>query len=120
MSHSEEIRKAVLRYIDDGGLVEEATKLYKVSRSSVQRWRIKKNLTGSLANEQRVVEPYKLKDDALINYINDYPDAYIYEIAEHFKVSTGCVSTALKRLKITRKKKVLHTKKQIHTNGKNL
>ena len=90
--------------MDDSGLVEDSTKLYKVSLSSVQRWRIKKNSTGSLANEQRFVEPYKLKDGALRHYINDDPDAYIYELAEHFKVLTGCVSTALKRLKITRKK----------------
>ena len=33
MSHSEDIRKAVLNYVDEGGLIEEALKLYKVSRN---------------------------------------------------------------------------------------
>ena len=113
MSHSEDIRKAVLNYVDEGGLIEEALKLYKVSRSSVQRWRNKKILTGSVAIERRVVEHYKLKEEALRSFVNDNPDSYISEIADHFNVSTGCVSTALKRLNITRKKKAPHTEKVI-------
>lgn len=116
MSHSEEIREAALNYVDEGGLIKDALEIFKVSRSSFQRWRNKKQSTGSVARNNRVVEPYKLKDDLLKSYIEQNPDAYISEIAEHFNVSTGCVSTALKRLKITRKKKALHTEKVIQKN----
>lgn len=105
MSHPEDIRKAAISYVNEGGLIKDAIKIFKVSRSSFQRWRNKKQSTGTVARNPRVVEPYKLKDDALKSYIDKNPDAYISEIAEHFKVSSGCVSTALKRLKITRKKK---------------
>lgn len=37
--------------------------------------------------------------------MDNNPDAYLNEIATHFGVSIGCISMALKRLKITRKKK---------------
>jgi transposase len=116
LSHCEDIRKAALSYVDEGGLIKHAVKIYKISRSSFQRWRNKLNETGTVEIEKRIVEPYKLKDDALKDFINLNPDAYISEIAEHFEVSTGCVSTALKRLNITRKKKERPIKKVTNKN----
>lgn len=105
MSHTEEIRKQCLAYVSKGGKILEALKIFNVSRSSFQRWRKSNNETGSIAIKPRVVEPYKINNSELKSYINDNPDAYVIEIAAHFNVTKGCISTALKRLQISRKKK---------------
>jgi len=110
MSHTEEIRKQCLEYVSNGGKILEALKIFNVSRSSFQRWRKLKSETGSIAIRPRVVEPYKINNDELITYVKNNPDAYVIEIADHFNVTKGCISTALKRLKISRKKKAFYTR----------
>jgi len=108
MSHSEDIRERSLNYVSNGGKIKDAVKIFKISRSSFQRWRSSKIKTGSIENKPRVVEPYKINNYELLSYINEYPDAYIVEIAEHFSVTKGCISIALKRLNISRKKKAYY------------
>lgn len=105
MSHSEEIREQVLNHFSNGSSIKDIIEIYNISRSSFQRWRKSKLETGSVSIKPRVVEPYKLNNTDLISYITKNPDAYIQEIAEEFQVTNGCISIALKRLKISRKKK---------------
>lgn len=112
MSYSNDLRKRALKFVDEGGSIKEACLLFKISRSSFQRWRLKQKNTGSLARKSRMRSPYKINNDELTAFIDKHPDAYLNEIAAHFQVTIPCVSIALKRLKITRKKRVLFTKKE--------
>ena len=82
-------------------------------RSSFHRWRNLRNTTGSLAPKARIKSPYKIDNEQLKAYINEHPDAYLNEIAAHFDVTSPCISIALKRLKITRKKSPYFIKKEM-------
>lgn len=113
MSHSSDLRKRALKFVENGGSIKEACLLFEVSRSSFQRWRIKQKITGSLAPKSRMRVPYKINNDELNSFINKHPDAYLNEIAAHFQVTIPSVSIALKRLKITRKKRPNSTKKEM-------
>lgn len=104
MSHSSDLRERVLDYIEAGGLVKTACDTFQVSRSSVQRWRRLKKNTGDLNPAPRERNAYKLDDAKLREFIDAHPDAYLYEIAEVFGVTAPGIWSALKRLKITRKK----------------
>lgn len=106
MSHSKDIRKIAIQYVAQGGSIKDACLLFEVSRSSFQRWRLIKEKTGNLASKPRDRTPYKIDNDELKAYIEKHPDAYLNEIALHFKVTIPGVSIALKRLKITRKKRL--------------
>lgn len=117
MSHPKAIREQVLNYISNGGKIVDALKIFNVSRSSYQRWFISKEKTGSVDCKPRIVEPYKINNEALKQYIIEQPDAYLTEIASHFNVTQGCISAALERLKISRKKKACFTKKEIEEKG---
>ena len=117
MSHSEDLRSRALRYVEQGGSVKEACSLFEVSRSSFQRWRIRKSLTGSLKVKPRTKQPYKIDNEALRNYVMQTPDAYLNEMASHFNVTIPCISIALKRLKITRKKSAASTKNETRLSG---
>ena len=113
MSHSKDLRERAIKYVEQGGLIKDACVLFEVSRSSFQRWRLKKKHTGNVIPKSRTKSPYKINNDDLKDYINKNPDAYLNEIAEHFQVTSPCIFVALKRLKITRKKSPRFTKKEM-------
>ena len=118
MSHSTDLRIRVLDYIESGGLIKTACALFKVSRSSIQRWREKKEETGNLSPLRRINAPYKINDAELQSYIQANPDAYLGEMASHFGVTNSGLWRALKRLKITRKKSPPSTQKGMSKSGK--
>lgn len=105
MSYSIDLRKKVLSFIDSGKSIEDACHLFTVSRSSIQRWRKRKNETGNIARDSRSCSPYKVDETLLKQYITEYPDAFLNEIAAHFNMTSSGIFRALNRLKITRKKK---------------
>jgi transposase len=104
MSHSSDLRVRVLEYIEAGGLIKTACDTFQVSRSSIQRWRSRKEETGALSPTPRKNLPYKVDDMKLRAFISSNPDAYLNEIAAHFGITDSGVWRALKRLRITRKK----------------
>jgi transposase len=104
MAHTEPLRKVVLKYLDAAHTLAEAAKLYEVSISSIKRWKKLKRECGHVSIQNRSCEPYKIPTDELNAYIAKHPDAYLHEIAAHFKVTDSGICKALKRLKITRKK----------------
>ena len=105
MAYSEDMRKMVLTYLDNGHTEEEAHRELKISISTMTRWRKQLRETGSLANKEVRRNPRKLDNDELKAYIAAHPDAYFTEIAAHFGCSDEGVRKACKRLGITRKKK---------------
>lgn len=113
MSHSKDLREKAIKYVEQGGSIKDVCLLFEVSRSSFQRWRDMREQTGSLSPKSRAKSPYKVDNEQLKAYISAHPDAYLNEIAFHFKVTSPCISIALKRLKITRKKKPHSTKKEM-------
>ena len=58
-------------------------------------------------------KPKKIYPEKLVEYIKINPDAYLSEIADTFNCSTTAVLKALKKLNITRKKRLLHTKNNV-------
>lgn len=116
MSYSTDLREKVLNFIEQGGLVTEACEIFEVSRSSIQRWRLKKRLLGRPITKPRKVGSYKINDSALRVYIKANPEAYLSEIATHFDVTVSGIFRALNRLKITRKKSRPFTRKEMNQN----
>lgn len=48
MSYTTEIRARVLAYTEDDGLIKTVCNIFRVSRSSIQRWRLRKAVVGLL------------------------------------------------------------------------
>lgn len=119
MGYSTDLRKTVLNFIDAGNSIKTACHLFTVSRSSIQRWRVRLNESGTIRAKSRMKSPYKVDETALKAYIASHPDAYLNEIAAHFNVTDSGISKALSRLKITRKKKRRSMLKEMKPSGKN-
>ena len=105
MSYSEDYRKRVVEYRQEGHTLAETHETFKVAIITIRIWEKKLKEEGTLKNKPLKRQPRKLKADALRAYITAHPDAYLREIAEEFKCCETAVTYALRRLKITRKKR---------------
>ena len=112
MSYSVDLRLKALKYLKQGGTVKEACVIFEISRSTLQRWQRMMNKTGTVNVKPRDRTPYKINNEELKAYISKHPDAYLSEIATYFQVTSQCIFIALKRLKITRKKRPFFTKNE--------
>jgi transposase len=111
--YSVDLRKKVVAYVKQTGSLIEASRLFTVSYSSVQRWLRQEKQSGHLRPQARTKLPHKINYEALLQYIKDRPDATLKEMAAHFAMSIAGIYCALKRLKVTRKKSRPSIKKEM-------
>ena len=105
MSYPTKYRERTIEYRQAGHTLEETHQIFKVSRSTIQKWEKLLEETGNLEKKElhrgyRKIDPEKLK-----LYVEEHPDAYQSEMAETFRCSESGIRDALRRLKITRKKR---------------
>ncbi len=86
--------------------------MFEVSTAAVRNWVKKYQETGDLSNKPLNRSFKKIDPEKLKAYIKEHPDDTQQEIAEKFKCCNQAISKALKRNKITRKKKIVHYKEQ--------
>ena len=105
MSYSRDYRERVVEYRQTGHAYEETHEVFKIAISTIQRWEKQLKETGDLGKKElhrsfRKIDPEKLKA-----YVAEHPDAYQSEIAKEFGCSESGIRDALRRHKITRKKR---------------
>lgn len=118
MTYSIDFRKKVLSHIESGASIESTSALFSIGTTTIKNWKRLKAKTGQLAGSGRPPTPYKIDSDKLRVYLKEHPDAYLNEIALHFKVTAPAIHAALKRLKITRKKRLRYIKIDVKKNEK--
>jgi transposase len=111
MSYSIDLRARVVNYIENGGGKAEAARLFNVSRVTVYKWLKKKEVSGVLKDDPPKRGWKKINPEALAEYVKNNPDQTLAEYANHFKVKISSTWLALKKLKITRKKRPCSTRK---------
>lgn len=112
MSYPMKYRKRVIEYLQEGHTQKEAKEIFQVSISTIREWTRRAKEGESLEPKKYPGVVKKIDPEKLKLYVQEHPDAYESEIAEEFNCSTAAISKALKRLKITRKKKTLSYKEQ--------
>ena len=113
MSYSKKYRERTIEYRQAGHTLEETHQVFKAAKSTIQEWEKQLKETGDLEKKQlhrsyRKIDPQKLKA-----YVAEHPDAYQSEMAEAFGSSESGILDALKRHKITRKKRQLAIRNRI-------
>ena len=104
MAYDEKYRRRALAYWGEGHNLEETVTVFKVSKSALYEWKSQLKETGTLASKKRKETWRKIDPDSLRKYNEEYPDAYLREIAEEFGCSDVAITKAFRRLKISRKK----------------
>ena len=113
MSYSKDYRKRTIEYRQEGHTLEETHQTFKVAISTIQGWEQQLKETGDLGKKElhrsfRKIDPEKLKACVV-----EHPDAYQSEMAEAFGCSESGIRDALRRYKITRKKRQPVTRSRI-------
>ena len=103
MAYSEDFRKRVIAYVQEGNGKEEAAIIFSVSLSTVYEWLKTPEKTKPLPCGRK--GPRKVDVDALKQAVEEKPDSYLAELAEQQSVSPGAILYHLQKLKISRKKK---------------
>jgi transposase len=80
--------------------IRELSKRMDIGVTTIVRWR--RNITPKTTRNKPAT---KIDMDGLKQDVKDYPDGYNYERADRMKCSTTGIFEALRRLKITYKKK---------------
>jgi transposase len=105
MSYSEDYRRRVIEYRNEGHTLEETGEVFDIAASTICRWNRQLKEEGTLRKRAGKRPFKKIDPEKLVAYIQANPDAYLREIAVEFHCCKAAVSKALKRLKITRKKR---------------
>jgi excisionase family DNA binding protein len=109
MPYSLDLRKKVVNYVEKGGSITEAAKVFGIGRTTIYRWLNRKDLKATkVTHRQR-----KLNWKALERDVKENPDAKLIERAKKFGVRPSAICYALKKIEITRKKKNFAIKKEI-------
>lgn len=117
-SYSLDLREKVMSYITSGGQKREAAKIFKIGEDTIYRW-LRKQKTGDLSPKKRVDFPRKMDPKKLSEYVEKYPDHTLKEIAAALNLAFQTVSSWLRRLGITRKKRPRCTKNEMQRSALN-
>ena len=105
MSYDEKYRKRTLEYRQEGHTLEQTSKVFKVAIITIRKWEKQLREEGNL-KKHAVKRPFrKIDPEKLMEHVKLHPDDYLREIAQVFNCSESGIRKALKRLKITRKKR---------------
>lgn len=105
MSYPVKYRERTVAYRQEGHTLEETSKTFAVSISTIRAWEKQIKETGNLSPKEPERHWKKIPPDKLKAYVAEHPDAYQVEMAKQFGCSRSAIQKALKRLRITRKKK---------------
>lgn len=118
--YSVDLRERVLEYLESNNDKKIASQLFRVGIATIYRWVRQRSEKGHLQPHRREYVYRKLDYKCLAQYVTDHPDHFLSEIAEHFSVTEQAIFYALKKLKITRKKRIFSTKKGMIKKEKHL
>ena len=99
--------------MDEGHTEKELYEAFKIRAANVRRWRKLLEENGTLKPQYRETRCRKIDPEKLKQALERNPDATLPELAKQFDCRKQSIDTALKRLKITQKKRHLPTKKKI-------
>lgn len=118
MIYSVDLRERVIAFIESGGKKLEASRRFNVCRPTIDKWLLLKKEKGSLESPPLPPRAWrKLNAETLVAYVEAHPDKKLDDYAKHFQISPSGIWRALKRLKITRKKRQPSTKKETKINA---
>jgi transposase len=113
MSYSIDLRKKIIEFLEKGKSIADASRIFGISRPTIYKWLKKKVIEGNLSDKKPKRKWKKIDPTLLVVFIKEHPDFTLVEYAKHFKVSPVAICRTLKKLKITRKKRLIFIKNEM-------
>ena len=108
MSYSLDLRTRVIDYIENGGSILSAARIYKVGRSTIYRWLARVELQPTkVTRRQRKLDRQALEQD-----VKENPDLRLSPHAVKFGVNISSIGYGLHQMRITQKKRIKESRKK--------
>ena len=120
MAYSIDYRKRVLDYLMEGHTQAEAQEVFKVGTTTIKAWKKLLSEKNNLEKKAPIRKSRVYPSDKLHTYIKEHPQAILKEIAAHFGGSISGANDALKREKITLKKRHQPTANEMKKNVRSM
>ena len=105
MAYNMDFKKRAIANHQEGHTQNEVSAVFDIHTATIREWEARL-AAGKLEPEYpKTRKPRKLPPDELKRYYEENPDAFLEEAGAHFGCSAEAVRKALKKHKITRKKK---------------
>ncbi len=101
MQYSLDFRQKVIQYIEEGGKIKKASEIFGIGRATIYRWLARPNLEGTKVKRRN----RKLNGSEVEKDVAENPETLLVERAKKFGVYPSSMCEALRKMKITRKKK---------------
>lgn len=105
MSYDKKLREQAVKYREKHSQ-KETSEAFGVSVSAIKRWQKKKKMTGKIENEPLERTGRKIKEEELRKDVATYPEDFNDERAVRFGCTGEAIRVAMKKYKLTRKKRV--------------
>jgi len=105
MAYRIDFRGRAILYWEKGHTKEELYEAFGIYPSRIYAWKKLLKETGELETQYRETRRGKIDPEALEQALERKPDAILPELAKQFNCTKQAVHAALKKLKITRKKR---------------
>lgn len=115
MPYSLDLRERVMQWVETGGSITKAAKIYHISRATIYRWMGRADLRATKVKRRK----RKLQWESLLQDVQQNPESKLVDRARKFGVKPSAISYALKEMKIGRKKKNYDIEKEIEKKGLN-
>jgi transposase len=102
--YSKDLRERVIYYVKDTKNQASASRLFKVSTSTVSRWWARYQQEGKVEALKRQGSKGKISLNQLQQYVEQNPNSTLSEIGKIFKVSNCAIHNRLKELGFSYKK----------------
>lgn len=111
-AYSIDLRKKVIKFIEEGNSQQSATKIFSLNKATVNRWCQRYKKEGHVNPRINLGSKPKIDKFELKRYVDANPDSRLYDMSLKFKVSVNAIHRWLKKLGYSYKKKPLPMWKQ--------
>ena len=105
MAYDIKFKKKTIEYYSKNANARKTAKIFGISTNTLNEWRKEYKEYGEFLTKPKPANNTKVTESDLQKYLDDNPDSYQEEIANHFGVTQQGISKSLKRFNITRKKR---------------
>lgn len=119
-AYSNDLRERVIKSYESGVSKEEIINIFIIGMDTLNRWIRKYKETGSVEPCKRTkYRAKKFSDEALLEHVMKNPSSTLEERAIFFSVKHQSIYARMKKLGMTRKKRLFSMKKETRRKGMN-
>lgn len=118
--YSTDLRHKVIGFLQAGGSQRAAAKLFKMSKTTINKWNLQYKNEGHVLPRKRLGLKPKVSSQDFSNYIVTCSEVNTEDVAKHFNISVSAVRYKLRKMGYSYKKKLTPTWRLVDKNVQNL